>query len=74
MNEADEYIKQADVIFLHAPGFNKQIFLAESAPLGEQHHKVKSILFPNKKANYSEAVELVKKLTEVKITLVQPKP
>jgi len=55
---------------LYAPGFNKQLFLAESAPLAEQQHKIKSILFPNKKANYSEAVELVKKLTEVKITLV----
>lgn len=69
MDEAAEYIKQADVIFLHAPGLNKQLFLAESAPLAEQHHKIKSILFGNKKASYTEAVELVKKLTEVKIVL-----
>lgn len=72
MDEADDYIKRADVIFLHAPGLNKQLFLSESAPLAAQQHKVKSILFPNKKASYTEAVELVKKLTEVKITLEMP--
>ena len=69
MVEASDYIREAEVIFLHAPGLNKQLFLSESAPLAEQHHKVKSILFSNKKASYTEAVELVKKLTEVKITL-----
>lgn len=70
MDEAAEYIKACQVIFLHAPGMNKQIFLAESAPLAEQAHKIKSILFPNKKALYSEAIGLVKKLTEVKLTLI----
>jgi hypothetical protein len=69
MEEANEYIRQSDVIFLHAPGLNKQLFVAESAPLAEQQHKIKSILFPNKKASYTEAVELVRKLTEVRITL-----
>ena len=69
MDEAAEYIKACQVIFLHAPGLNKQIFLAESAPLAEQAHKIKSILFPNKKALYSEAIGLVKKLTEVKLSL-----
>lgn len=69
MEEASEYIKQADVIFLHAPGLNKHLFISESAPLAEQQHKIKSILFSSKKASYTEAVELVKRLTEVKITL-----
>jgi hypothetical protein len=69
MEEAAEYIKRADIIFLHAPGLNKQLFLAESAPLAAQHHKIKSILFPNKKASYTEAVGLIEKLAEVKITL-----
>jgi len=26
MDEATEFIKQSDVIFLHAPGLNKQLF------------------------------------------------
>lgn len=73
MEEAADYIKRADVIFLHAPGFNKHLFLAESAPLAAQQHKIKSILFPNKKASYTEAVELVRKLTEVRITLEKAK-
>ena len=69
MEEASDYITRSSVIFLHAPGLNKTIFLSESRPLAEQAHKVKSIQFPNKKACYTEAVELVKKLTEVKIIL-----
>ena len=69
MEEASEFIKQSEVIFLHAPGMNKLLILAESAALTEQQHKIKSILFSNKKACFTEAVELVKKLTDVKITL-----
>ena len=30
MEEAKQYIEEADVIFLHAPGLNKMIFLSES--------------------------------------------
>ena len=73
MEEGKQYIEEADVIFLHAPGMNKTIFLSESRPLQEVAFKVKSIQFKSKKANYSEAVELVKKITEVKIYLAASK-
>lgn len=33
MEEAKPYIEQADVIFFHAPGLNKMLFLSESKPL-----------------------------------------
>lgn len=67
MEEAALHIAQADVIFLHAPGVNKTYFMSESRPLREQGHKIRSIMFPNKKANTSEASELIKKITEASL-------
>lgn len=67
MEEARPFIEKADVVFLHAPGMNKNLFLSQSKPLAGCHHKVRSILFKSKKANYTEAVDLMKKITEVKI-------
>jgi hypothetical protein len=70
MEEARPYIEKADVIFLHAPGINKTIFLSEAMPLAGHHHKVRSIEFKSKKANAQEASELVRKITEVKMRLL----
>jgi hypothetical protein len=67
MEEARPYIEKADVIFLHAPGMNKTLLVSEAKPLAGHLHKVRSIEFKSKKANYQEAVELIKKITEVKI-------
>ena len=67
MEEARPFIERADVIFLHAPGMNKTLFLSEARPLAGHLHKVRSIEFKSKKANYQEAQELIKKITEVKI-------
>ncbi len=67
MEEAKQFIEEADVIFLHAPGMNKTLFLSQTRPLAGHLHKVKSIEFKSKKANYQEAVELQRKITEVKI-------
>ena len=66
MEEAQPFIQKADVIFLHAPGINKTLFLSEAMPLAGYHHKVRSIEFKSKKANAQEATELIKKITEVK--------
>lgn len=43
MEEASDLLNKSAVIFLHAPGLNKHLFLAESKPLAEQASKVKSI-------------------------------
>ena len=67
MEEARPYLDKADVIFLHAPGMNKTLLVSYTRPLAGHLHKVRSIEFKNKKANYQEAVELIKKITEVKI-------
>ena len=57
------------MIFLHAPGMNRLVFMAQSGPLAKHAHKVKAVQFANKKANFTEATELAKKLTEVKLIL-----
>jgi hypothetical protein len=33
MYEAKKHIEQSHIIFLHAPGMNKNLFLSESKPL-----------------------------------------
>ena len=43
------------------------MLLSESKTLSDCAFKVKAIEFKSKKANYTEAVELVKKICEVKI-------
>ena len=72
MEESADRLKECDVIFLHAPGMNRLVFLAEGAPLKPLASKVRSVHFGSKKANHSEACLLVPKLTEVKIVLQAP--
>lgn len=67
MDEAKELLDSCRVIYLHAPGMNKQVFLAQNGPLAKYSHKVKAVQFANKKANSTEATELSKRLTEVKL-------
>lgn len=67
MEEAAEMFEQSKVIYLHAPGMNKLMFMAQSGSLYKYAHKVKSVQFANKKANHTEATELSKRLTEVKL-------
>lgn len=43
------------------------IFTSKSGPLYQYRNKVKSVHFQNKKANHTEATELSKRLTEVKL-------
>ena len=43
--------------------------MSESRPLAEQGHKIRSISFSNKKANTSEANELIQRIHEVKLFL-----
>ena len=69
MEDSKDLIDQSAVIFFHAPGANKLVFMAEGIPLHSHSHKVKSVQYANKKANHQEAVELVKKLVEVKLVL-----
>ena len=52
MEEARPFIEKADVIFLHAPGLNKLSLVGGDRPLAAYLHKVRSIEFKSKKANF----------------------
>ena len=67
MEEAKDHIKNSDIIFLHAPGLNKTIFLSNQKSLQKYAHKVRSIEFKSSKANTSEATDLMQKIIEVNI-------
>ena len=64
MEEAKPYIQRAAAIFLHAPGFNKNLFLSQTKSLQKYAHKVRSIEFKSSKANFQEAKDLVAKIIE----------
>ena len=55
MDENKEHFKSAHVIFLHAPGLNKTIFMSQSRALSRYAHKVKAIEYKSGKANFQEA-------------------
>ena len=67
MEEAKDHIAKADVIFLHAPGFDKTLFLSKQKSLKKYAHKVRAIEYESSKANASEANYLVKKILEAKV-------
>lgn len=65
MAEASALLQSCSVIYLHAPGMNRQSFMASTGTLAKHSDKVKSIQFGNKKANHTEATEISKRLTTV---------
>ena len=65
MEKEKHNLKKAHVIFLHAPGLNKTIFMSQNRSLEKYAHKVRAIEYKSGKANYSEAKELMQKLVEV---------
>ncbi len=69
MDEASQHIAESEVIFLHAPGINKTFFTTESRPLYDSRQKIRSLMFGNKKANATEASELVKRICDTRINL-----
>jgi hypothetical protein len=71
MQETKHYVEEATAIFLHSPGINKYYFLLESKSLYEHRDKVYSIPFKTTKAKFTEAMEVMKKLTTVKFSLVR---
>jgi hypothetical protein len=47
MKKAENDISESQLIFLFAPGMNKNIFLSESKSLAAHAHKVRSVIFPS---------------------------
>jgi len=67
MEDAKDMIQRSDVIFLHAPGWNKTFFLSQSKSLAKYAHKVRSIEYKSQKASFQEAKDLVAKIIETSI-------
>ena len=67
LEEYKEDLEKAEIIFLNAPGMNKLFFIGPDKPLREMRHKVRTLAFNMKKANYTEVQGALEELTEVKI-------
>ena len=69
MEECKDVLKEADLIFLHAPGINRCFFLSEGKPLSAYTEKIMPVLIPTKKANHSNVLDVFKKLTTVTLKI-----
>lgn len=67
MEECKKYLSEAEVIFLHTPGINKQFFLKEGKPLQPYIKKIKTITIKTQKANFTNVMDVFKKLTSVEL-------
>jgi hypothetical protein len=67
LDEYEDDLKAADVIFLHAPGINKQFFVGHEKLLRDMRHKIRSLRFNLKKANFSELERALHEMIEIKI-------
>jgi len=67
LEEVKDHIVKSSVIFLHAPGFNKNLLIQASKHLQKCAHKVRSIEYKSSKANFQEAKDLVDKILNVNI-------
>jgi len=67
MEEAKDHLNKSDIIFLHAPGLNKLLFLSKQKSLQKHAHKVRSIEYKSSKANTSEANDLMQKIIEAQV-------
>jgi len=67
LEETAPHLEKADVIFLHAPGINRLLFVKENRPLHKHEYKVKKINLSSKKANFTEAMQLAEKIMQIKL-------
>lgn len=61
----EEYLVKSDCIFIQAPGFNKNILIGDDRPLSSYKKKILNIPFTISRANYSNVMEVYKKLITV---------
>ncbi len=69
MEELVPHFREAQAIFLFAPGLNRLAFLAENMPLKTFASKIISLNFPTKKATHTELQAAADKLFEVRFDL-----
>jgi hypothetical protein len=59
----EENLMKSDVIFIHAPGFNKGILIGENKPLFSYKKKILNLPYNIDKANYTNLMNVFKRLT-----------
>ncbi|EAR92408.1 hypothetical protein TTHERM_00085060 (macronuclear) [Tetrahymena thermophila SB210] len=69
LNEHIDEIDKTDVVFLQAPGLNKQILIRDNEPLMKVQHKIRSLCLTAKKANYTEVERIYKAITKIYLVL-----
>ena len=67
LSEYKQDLEKADVIYLNAPGINKQFFIGTDKPLRGMQHKIRTMNFTMKKANYTELQRALEEITQIKI-------
>ena len=67
LEEYKEDLENSDVIYLNAPGVNKSLLFGPDMPLKDLRHKIRTLPFNMKKANYSELQRAFDELLTVKI-------
>jgi len=59
----EEYLIKSDIIFIHAPGFNKGILIGENKPLFSFKKKILNLPYNIDRANYTNLMNAFKRLT-----------
>ena len=67
LKEFQQDFEKADVIYLNAPGLNRQFFVGPDKPLRDMQNKIRTLSFSMKKANYTELQRALEELIEIKI-------
>ena len=49
---------------MHAPGFNRNLFMASNRHLEKYAHKVRAVEYHSQKATFTEAKELMAKILD----------
>jgi hypothetical protein len=65
----EEHLAKSDVIYFHAPGFNKTIFIGDNKPLTSYAKKIVNIPYSVQRANYTNVMEVYQKLVSVHLEI-----
>eukprot|EP00744_Colponema_vietnamica_P007074 GILI01010214.1.p1 GENE.GILI01010214.1~~GILI01010214.1.p1 ORF type:complete len:397 (-),score=77.97 GILI01010214.1:34-1134(-) len=69
LEEWTEYLQQADLIFIHAPGINKSFFLGDHTPIRPTDPRIRSIPLTSAKPTFSEVQRVFDELFSAELWL-----
>lgn len=65
----EEHLVKSDAIFLQAPGLNMNILVGENKSLSDFRKKIINVPYNCQKANYTNMMEVFKKLIAVRLEI-----